>query len=120
MDRVLVRGVIGDDAPVAEAHDAVRVARDILLVGDDEDRLSRGVELDEEPDDLVRRLGVEVPGGLVGEEDARLIDQRPRDGDALALPARELVGSVVGAVGERDALERPLARLRALKRWRRE
>src|SRR5690242_18591700 len=35
-------------------------------------------------------LGVEVAGGLVQNQDGRVLDQRPRDGDALALAAAEL------------------------------
>ena len=42
---------------------------------------------------LVRR--VQVAGGLVGQQDLRLVDQRARDGHALLLPARELVRGVV-------------------------
>src|SRR5690606_41755766 len=34
--------------------------------------------------------GVERGGGLVEDEDARALEERPRDGDALLLAAREL------------------------------
>jgi hypothetical protein len=39
---------------------------------------------------IVQRVGgvlVEVPSGLVGEEQRRAHDQRPRDGDTLLLAA---------------------------------
>ena len=47
--------------------------------------------------DLLARGRVEVAGGLVGEQHARLVGQRPRDRHALLLAARELGGEVVGA-----------------------
>ena len=41
--------------------------------------------------DLVLRLGVDGAGGLVEDQDARVVQDRPRDRDALALAARERV-----------------------------
>ena len=51
-------------------------------------------------------LRVEVAGGLVGEHDARLGDERARDRDALLLSARQLVGHVAEPLAEPHALER--------------
>ena len=45
---------------------------------------------------------VEVAGRLVGQEQRRLGDQRPGHRDPLLLAAGELVGLVVGPVGEAD------------------
>ena len=67
----------------------------------------------EEVHDLDRRLAVERAGGLVGEDQRRLVDERARDGHALLLTARELARQVPAAVGEPDALE-DLARPGAL------
>ena len=53
--------------------------------------------------DVVR---VEVTGRLVGEQDRRVVHQRARDGDALALTAGQLVRPVIHAVAELHALER--------------
>ena len=41
---------------------------------------------------------IERGGRLVEEQDARLHDQRPRDGDALALAARDLVGIAIAVL----------------------
>ena len=49
---------------------------------------------------------VEVAGGLVGEDHRRFGDERPGDGDALLLAARQLAGPVVGPVRQPDLLER--------------
>ena len=40
--------------------------------------------------------GVEIAGGLVGEQDSRRVDQRAGDGDALHLAAGELEGHARG------------------------
>ena len=57
---------------------------------------------------------VEVPGRLVGEHDGGLADQGSGDRDSLALPAGELGGAGMGALGQADQLqgvEGPLAAL---------
>ena len=43
----------------------------------------------------MRRLGIEVAGRLVGQQQRRVVDERARHRDALLLAAGELVGKVV-------------------------
>ncbi len=43
-------------------------------------------------------LGIQVGGGLVGQDEGRVGSQRPGHGDALLLAAAQLVGAVVGAI----------------------
>ena len=69
-------------------------------------------QLLEQLHDLLAGRRVEVAGRLVGEEDAGIVDERPGDRHALALAARQLVGPVIHAVAQPDALERA-GRLRA-------
>src|SRR5882724_10023302 len=85
--------VAGDDA-VADGDDAMGILGDIGLVGDYDDGVAVGVELVEESHDLVAGLGVEVSGGLVGEDDGGAVDEGASDGDTLALASGELVGLV--------------------------
>src|SRR2546426_293337 len=80
----LVRG----DQPVAQRHDASCVRCDVVLVRHHHDGLALAVQLREHLHDLAARRGIEVPGGLVREQDRGLVDQRPRDGHTLTLPAR--------------------------------
>ena len=56
-----------------------------------DDRRARPVDPVEQADDLETDARVEVPGGLVGEEDRRLVDDGASDRDALLLAAGELV-----------------------------
>ncbi len=61
---------------------------------------------------------VEIAGGLVGENERRIVDDAARDGHALTLTAGQFLRQMRGAVGETDRLERfldpapPLARCR--------
>ena len=71
-----------------------------------------------ESDFIVARLGVERARGLVREDDLRVLDERPRDGDALLLPARKLRGAALLVHFEVDTLQillqKRLVRLLAL------
>lgn len=49
VDRIVVFREVRDDAPVFQTHDAIRVPRDVLLVGHDDDGLAVIVQLLEEP-----------------------------------------------------------------------
>src|SRR5208282_94387 len=88
------RWLVGEDLAVADVDDAVSKLRDIGLVGYEDDGVAAGVELVEEGHDLEAGLGVKVAGGLIGEDDRRVVDQGAGNGDALALAAGELVGLV--------------------------
>ena len=84
-----------------------------MFVGHQDDGVSLGVELIEQIHDLFAGLRIQVPGGLVGEDDGRVIDQGSGDGHALALSAGELVGLVVHARFQVHDAQRPLGALQA-------
>src|SRR5690606_1976664 len=99
----LVRPVLDDAAPV-EDEDAVGAADGREAVGDDE----RGAPLRQPVERLLHgplALGVERARRLVEEEDGGVLQDGPRDGDPLALPARELHAPLADrrrvALGER-------------------
>ena len=98
--------MILDHAAVAEAHEAACVAPHIGIVRHEHDGDAFAVELLEEGQDLLRRAAVESAGRLVGEQEARVVHERPRDGDALLLSAGQLHGSVMRPIGEADPSER--------------
>src|SRR5262245_12486208 len=87
---------------VAEHHRALGVLGDVLLVRDQDDSLAVVVESLKDRHDLFRRLRVEVAGRLVGQDQLRVVDQSPRDRDALLLAARELARMVILAAFEAD------------------
>ncbi len=77
-------------------HDLpIRQLRQFFIVRDDEEGLLEGVSEDEEEVmELAGVLGVEVAGGLVGEDQLGVVHQRPGHGNALLLPSRQLRGLV--------------------------
>ena len=91
---------------------ALCVPGDVRLVGDQDDGPPLPVELAEEGHDLLARLGVQVPGGLIRHQDGRIGDQGPRGGHPLLLPARQFRRLVMRAVGEAHTGERGI-RLRS-------
>ncbi len=78
---------------------AVGVARDVVLVGHQEIVLPSACRASKTAMISAPVVAVEVSGRLVGEQDRRLVDQGARDRHPLALAARQLVGSVVHAIG---------------------
>ncbi len=68
---------------------AVGPASDGRVVGHQDDGAAVARELSEERDDLPPAARVEVASRLVGEEDRRVVGERPRDRHSLLLPARE-------------------------------
>src|SRR5688572_1718627 len=96
----LNRAVVHVDGAIAASGNA-RNVRD-----DDVREPLLTVELLHEVHDVVGGGGVEVAGGLVGPDDGRVVHERARDGDALALPARELGRAVCCPLEQADALER--------------
>ena len=53
------------------------------------------MEIVNQRENVVAGAGVEVAGGLVGQDDRRVDRQRARNGDALPLAARQLLGQMV-------------------------
>ena len=74
-------------------------------MGYDNDRNAFAVQLFEQSHDFFRRLRVERAGRLVGEQNLRIVDQRPRDCDALLLATRQLTWQVIDALAETNLFE---------------
>ncbi len=102
------------DAPRLVAHDDALVELDdplahlvdhLVVVRRHDHGRARLVDAVEQLHDPDARGGVEVPGGLVGQQDRRPVDEGPCDGDALLLTAGQLVGQPVGLAVETDQLQ---------------
>ena len=106
------------DAAGVEDGDAVGERQRLLLVVRDEEEGDADVALDRLELDLhlLAQLEVERAERLVEQQHLRPVDQGAGQGDALALPARELVGAAGAVVGEAHLLEgllRPAPSLRS-------
>src|SRR5688572_12250590 len=95
-----------DDTAVEELDLAVRIVGVARIVGHHADRRALAVQLAQEVHHRLAVPRVEVPGGLVGEQDRGLARERAGDGHALLLAAGELRRVVVHSVRHADALKR--------------
>ena len=84
---------------------AADVPHQFAVVRRDEHGRAAGVDVTEQVHDLEREIRIEVAGGFIGQDERRLVDQRPRDRDALLLAAAELQGVRVHPVLEAQPLE---------------
>jgi len=84
---------------------AGRALGDVGFVGEQDDRAAGGVQLVEQLQDIGGRAGVQVAGGLVGQDERRVRDQGSSDRDALLLAAGEFVRPVLDTVAEADAFQ---------------
>ena len=86
------------DATVGELSDGI-------VVSDHQDGVAFAMKLAEQADDGFLIGLVEIAGGLVGEDELGMIDERASDGDALLFAAGELRREMVDAIGETDTGE---------------
>src|SRR5262245_37540584 len=94
-----------DDPAVADLDDPVAVRRVDVGMGHLDDRRPRVVELLEQLHDVAPLIRVEVPRGLVGEDQLRLRDDGARDAHELLLAARELARIEVLLADDLEAIE---------------
>ena len=82
---------VAHDPAVAEDESAVAARGDARIVGGDEQREAMfGSQSVEYGDNLGAGMGIQVAGRLVGQYDARMIDERAGDRHALLLAAGQL------------------------------
>ena len=109
-----------DHPAVAQRDRDVGAGRQLRIVRHQHQRrLAGAVDAEQQLDDRVAGGGIEVAGGLVGEQQRRIVGQRAGDGDALLLAAGELRRIVMAAVGQADlgaAARSPAAPRRARRR----
>ena len=98
---------------LVQPHDAVHLGREPLVVGRDQRRAALAAhQVEELGEDGVGGMLVEVAGGLVGEDQRRLVGERAGDRDALLLAARELRRPMVEPLGKAERAEQLPARAR--------
>ncbi len=99
-----LRGVENQMA-MGELDAAVGLPGDIRVVRDHQDGVARVVQLAEDLEHNRFIRFVKVAGGLVGENQLRLIDESARDGHALLFAARKLGREMRQAVAEPHAAQ---------------
>src|SRR5206468_3094575 len=94
---------------------AIGVLRVPGIVRDHADRRAATVQRPQQVHDRLAVAGVQVPRGLVGEQDRGIAYDRARDRDALLLAPGELHRIMLRAMHHTDLLERLLHAFRALR-----
>lgn len=85
---------------------------EFFVVRNNDDSEAVVTQLLQQRDDAASSLGVEISGRLIGQQQARLIDERARNGGSLHFAAGQLAGPVAAPRTEADAGEQhfgPLA-----------
>src|ERR1044071_4226003 len=95
----------GRDLAVAQHDLPLRHLGHVLLVSHDDHRVAALMNALQQRHDLLGGLAVERARRLVREDHFRLVHQRARDGHALLLAARELVGHEAATVRETHEIE---------------
>src|SRR5262245_17024163 len=104
----LTRAIL-DDATVDEMHETRRVRNQRRVVRrEHEGGAALAVEIEQQGEHLGGRPRVEARRGLVGQDHARLGDQRASEGHPLPLATREVVGAMAHAVAQTHRLQRLL------------
>jgi hypothetical protein len=97
---------LGRRAAVADGDRALHVLGHARVVRHDDDRRAElAVHGAQALEDVVRRRGVELAGGLVREQHLRGVGEPDGDRDALLLAARHLARPPVGAVADAEDVE---------------
>src|SRR5437762_10603145 len=92
--RLLLHPLVLKHLAVANMDDAVRAGRDIMLVSDQNDGVANRLQTIEEVHNFHAGGRVQVPGGLVRQNNRRVVYQSPRDGHALPLSSGKFIGLV--------------------------
>src|SRR5215471_21784493 len=97
-----------DQHTPAEVQDSPRGAADSLFVGYRQHGETFPVQLAKQADDFVAGLEVQVSSGFVAEEDSRIAQKRPGDGDSLTLSTRQLAGNSISLGHQPNPLQQLL------------
>ena len=106
----LARRADGDDAAfIDDGHAVAELLGFFDVVGGQQDGALLAAQVQDEFVDFEAGLGVESGGGLVEEEDLRIVEHGERQGQALLLPAGEFGVLRVALLPELEALQELIA-----------
>ena len=71
--------MIANDLTIEKFDLTLGMRRDVRLMGDQYDGNAFGVEFAEQAHDLFAGMAIEISGRLIGQDQTRLVDQRPGD-----------------------------------------
>jgi hypothetical protein len=90
---------------IADFYAAWRYGRNFGIVRDEHNRSPFSAQPTEQAQNRLTRMGIEIAGGFVSENDTRIVDERPSDCDTLLLATGKLAWSMLGAIDHIDGLQ---------------
>lgn len=105
------------DASVEHIDDSRRIAREIRVVGNHDNRVAHPMEEGQLFHDDVARSAIEISSWLVCKDDAGLVDKRASNRDTLHLAARKLPWHVILTFLQMERLEYFARALETLGTW---
>jgi hypothetical protein len=93
------------DFAVLHMKDPPGVRGDVCIVCHHQNGAPFRAELDEQKHDVRAGFAVEVTGRFVCQDQSRIGDKRPCDGDTLTFAAREFIRSMLGTLDQTNSLE---------------
>ena len=97
---------VAGDHTVLDVDDAVGVLGDIGFMRYQHNGVAFAMQVFHQLHDFVSGLRIKVAGGLVGQNDRRIIDEGAGNSDTLALSAGKFVGLMVHALAQIHGLQR--------------
>ena len=103
--------LVQNGPPVNQCHHRVdhRRGRDPRIVAGHDHGLAAPFQLGGDGQELRDPFAIEVRGRLVGDDDLRVVDQRPGNGDALHLAARQMFDGEQGAILQAERIQQLIA-----------
>ena len=98
-------GFFGDEPAVGQLNDAIAAGGVFFGMGDLDDGGAGFIEFLEELHDLVALDGMEIAGGLIGEDELGILDDGAGYADELLLAAGELIGEKIFFADDVEAIE---------------
>ena len=103
-------GALGDQLAVAHAEHPVGQRSELSVVGHQDTGLAFPVQTLQDLHHLGARFAIQVAGGFIGQDEARVVRQRPGDGHPLPLPPESWRGRRA-ARSSRSRLPTPASRM---------
>src|ERR1051325_3035456 len=82
---------IAGDQSIFDVNDTIGMLGDVRFMGDQYDCMAGSVKFRKKRHNLVSSLRIEISGGLVGEQNRRVVHQRASNGCSLALAAGKFI-----------------------------
>src|SRR5579859_4489700 len=105
---LLYNGFVGSNLAVTNEDDPVRVLGNVVLMRNENYGVALTMEVFKQGHNLLTCFRIEVPRGLVGQDNRRGVNKGSGDGHALSLAARKLVRLVSHSFNQIHTLQRLL------------